>query len=588
MDSLLRVVSAGSVDDGKSTLLGRLLYETGSLPEDNVRAIQAASKGFSDGALDLSLVTDGLKAEREQKITIDVAYRYFTIGTRHYILADAPGHEQYTRNFVTAASTADFGLLLIDAEHGVTAQTKRHLFLLSLLGVRRVLVAVNKMDRLEFKEAPFRVIEDEITAFSPRLSLTDLSFVPISALKGDNVVRRSSRSGWYTGPSVLEVLESAYVDAGRNLVDFRLPVQGVVKGEGRQRAYLGSLASGALRLGDEVMVLPSGKKARVKALGDRRESVFAPQAVAVELEENVDVGRGDWLVSGNNRPRETRRLDTMTVWMDETALVPNRKYRLKHGSRWTVARPVEIRYRMEIETLHRAEPAPLKVNEIARLVWETESPLFVDPYERNRTTGSAIVVDEETNRTVAALLFLDRPESELRSENEPRTYWFTGLSGSGKTTLARAFAERLENRGIRAFVLDGDHLRTGLNRDLGFSQQDRRENVRRVAEVAKLLNAEGITVLVSLISPYAADRASARDVIGAARFTEVFMDVPVEVCEARDPKGLYKKARSGELAQFTGVSAPYERPPAPEFQISASLTVDAALAVLARGRSGSP
>ncbi len=574
METLLRVVSAGSVDDGKSTLLGRLLFETGSLPEDHVRAVRDASKGFPDGELDLSLITDGLKAEREQKITIDVAYRYFTIGERHFVLADSPGHEQYTRNFVTAASNSDFGLLLVDAERGVTPQTKRHLFLLSLLGVRRVLVAVNKLDRLGFEQAPFRAIEEELTRFSPRLAFSDLAFVPVSALKGDNAAARSSRTPWYRGPTVLESLLAAYADAGRNLVDLRIPVQGVAKGEGRRRAYLGSVSSGAVRLGDELVVLPSGKKVHVEALGFGREGAFAPQAVSLEFSEEVDVGRGDWLAHANNRPRERRRLDTMTVWMDDAALVPGRAYRLKHGTKWVAARPVEILYRLEVETLHRAESAPLKTNEIARVIWETDSPLFVDAYERNRATGSAIAVDEATNRTAAALLILDR--NDTPSAWTPRTYWLTGLSGSGKSTLAEALSKKLEARGIRVMNLDGDRLRSGLNSDLGFSAEDRKENVRRAAELAKLLNDSGMTVIVSLISPYREDRASARAVIGGA-FREVFLDVPVEVCEGRDPKGLYKKARSGEVPHFTGVSAPYERPVGAEAVLSADLSVSDAV-----------
>jgi bifunctional enzyme CysN/CysC len=587
MDSSLRVVSAGSVDDGKSTLLGRLLFDTGSLPEDQLRAIERASKDF-DGALDLSFVTDGLKAEREQKITIDVAYRYFTIRARHYILADAPGHVQYTRNFVTAASTADLGLLLVDAERGVTTQTKRHLFLLSLFGVRKILVTVNKLDRLGFAEKPFRAIEEELSAFSPRLAFSDLAFIPASALFGDNVAERSARISWYQGPSVLEALEGAYTDAGRNLVDFRLPIQGVARGEDLRRAYLGTVSSGAVRLGDELLALPSNTRVTVKALGFGRESAHTPQAVSVELDQAVDLGRGDWLVHPNNRPRLARSLDTMTVWLDDAPLAVGRRYRLKHGTKWVGARARTIRYRMDVDTLHRSEPLAPKANDVARVVWELDSPLFVDPYEKNRFTGSAIVADEATNRTAGALLVLDRTESLGESESEPRTYWFTGLSGSGKTTLALALSERLEARGTRTFLLDGDGLRTGLNSDLGFSAKDRAENVRRVAEVAKLLNEGGATVLVSLISPYASDRARARAIVGSEKFVEVFVDVSLETCEGRDPKGLYKKARSGELPVFTGVTAPYERPERPELRLTAELSLEEALEKLLSAAPAAP
>jgi bifunctional enzyme CysN/CysC len=601
---LLRFATAGSVDDGKSTLIGRLLYDSKQVLADQLEHVELASQRKGQ-VLDLSLLTDGLRAEREQGITIDVAYRYFATAQRRFIIADTPGHEQYTRNMVTGASTADLAIVLVDARKGVLAQSKRHAFISSLLGIPHVVVCVNKMDLVDFDEGVFDTIVEEFDAFAARLELPDVTFIPISALLGDNVVERSEAMPWYQGPPLLYHLEHVHIASDRNLIDVRFPVQWVIRPGGRDatselvdyRAYAGQLAGGIIREGDEVVVLPGGQRTTVAGIdtydGSVREA-FAPMSVALRLSDDIDVGRGSTIVRTQNQPTVSSRFECQLCWMSEQPLSTDRRYLVKHTTRTAMVGKVDVRYRIDVETLRRDESATtLELNDLARVHMELSTPLVFDSYRRNRVTGSLIVIDEATNDTVAAGVILDTEVEEAASE-EPKserspnvrwqgtrttrerrweslghggaTLWFTGLPGAGKSTVAAAVEERLLAAGQPAFLLDGDNLRHGLNGDLGFDEDARRENVRRTAHVARLLAESGTVALVSLVSPYAADRdaASALHAADALGFLEIFVDAPLELCEQRDPKGLYARARSGELAGLTGVGAPYEAPAAPD------------------------
>jgi bifunctional enzyme CysN/CysC len=600
---LLRFATAGSVDDGKSTLIGRLLYDSKQVLSDQLAHVEQASERKGQ-VLDLSLLTDGLRAEREQGITIDVAYRYFATAQRRFIIADTPGHEQYTRNMVTGASTADLAIVLVDARKGVLAQSKRHAFISSLLGIPHVVVCVNKMDLVNYEEAVFDAIVEEFDAFAARLELPDVTFIPISALLGDNVVERSETMPWYQGPPLLYHLEHVHIASDRNLIDVRFPVQWVIRPPATEladyRAYAGQLAGGIIREGDEVVVLPGGQRSTVAGIdtfdGPVAEA-FPPMSVALRLSDDIDVGRGSTIVRTQNQPTVSSRFECLMCWMSEEPLSPRRRYLVKHTTRTAMVGKVDVRYRIDVETLRRDESATtLGLNDLARVQMELSSPLVFDSYRRNRVTGSLIVIDEATNDTVAAGVILDTEVedttgtdgAEAKTERSPNvrwqgtrmtrerrwqslghggaTLWFTGLPGAGKSTVAAAVEERLLQAGQPAFLLDGDNLRHGLNGDLGFDEHARTENVRRTAHVARLLAESGTIALVSLVSPYAADRRAAAALHAAddLGFLEIFVDAPLELCEQRDPKGLYARARSGELAGLTGVGAPYEAPAEPD------------------------
>jgi bifunctional enzyme CysN/CysC len=590
MAALLRIATAGSVDDGKSTLIGRLLYDSKAIFEDQLSAVESTSRARGNDAPDLSLLTDGLRAEREQGITIDVAYRYFATPKRKFIIADTPGHIQYTRNMVTGASTADVALILIDARNGVLEQSRRHAFLATLLGIPHLMVCVNKMDLVDFAQERFEEIREDFRRFAMKLEVADLSFVPISALTGDNVVQRSAAMPWYEGSSLLHQLEDLYVASDRNLIDARFPVQYVIRPQKSDdaelhdfRGYAGTIAGGVFKTGDEVSVLPSGFTTTVSAIwgpgGRPITEAFAGQAVTMELAGQIDIGRGDLICRPQNRPNSGQELDAMVSWLSgEATLTPGARYTIQHTSRDTKAVVASLEYRLDINTLHRDETAQsLSLNEIGRVQLRTQAPLHFDPYRRNRLTGSFILVDEATNSTVAAGMII-RPTQHAsnvvwhdgavnRKERASRglTVWLTGLSGSGKSSVAAELERRLVASGRPAYLLDGDNLRHGLNADLGFSADDRAENVRRVGAVAKLLADAGVIALVSLVSPYRTDRDRVRASHAEAElpFVEVFVDTPLEVCEARDPKGLYAKARAGEITQFTGIDDPYEAPLTP-------------------------
>jgi bifunctional enzyme CysN/CysC len=600
---LLRFATAGSVDDGKSTLIGRLLYDSKQVLADQLLHVEQTSQRMGHEFVDLSLLTDGLRAEREQGITIDVAYRYFATAQRRFIIADTPGHEQYTRNMVTGASTADLAIVLIDARKGVVAQSKRHAFISSLLGIPHVVVCVNKMDLVDYGEAAFDKIVEEFDTFAARLELPDVTFIPISALLGDNVVDRSEAMPWYQGPPLLYHLEHVHIVSDRNLIDVRFPVQWVIRPQSSSvadyRAYAGQVAGGIIREGDEVVVLPGARRTTVAGIdtfeGPVREA-FPPMSVALRLADDIDVGRGSMIVRTQNQPTVSGRFECLMCWMSEQPLSPRRRYLVKHTTRTAAVGKIDVRYRIDVETLRRDESATtLELNDLARVQMELSAPLVFDSYRRNRVTGSVIVIDEATNDTVAAGVILDTEVEDAtdleKSERSPNvrwqgtrmtrerrwqslghsgaTLWFTGLPGAGKSTVAAGVEERLLELGQPAFLLDGDNLRHGLNGDLGFDESARSENVRRTAHVARLLAESGTVALVSLVSPYRADRETAASLHGAdaLTFLEIFVDAPLELCEQRDPKGLYARARSGELAGLTGVGAPYEAPADPDLVV---------------------
>jgi bifunctional enzyme CysN/CysC len=604
---LLRLATAGSVDDGKSTLIGRLLYDSKSLFEDQLEQVAEASRRRhgDTGTVDLALLTDGLRAEREQGITIDVAYRYFATPRRTFIIADTPGHVAYTRNMVTGASTADLAIVLIDARNGVVEQSRRHAFISSLLRIPHLVVCVNKMDLVDYDEKVFNAIVSDFTQFASKLEISDITFIPISALDGDNVVDRSARMDWYGGPPLLYHLEHVHIASDRNLIDPRFPVQWVVRpgdAQGEQhdyRGYAGQVASGVFRQGDDVMILPSGARSQVASIDTFDgpiDEAFPPMSVTLRLTDDIDISRGDLIARPHNHPIVSRDLDATICWMSDKPLTAGSRYVLKHTTKSVRAVASELLHRIDVDTLHRDEAAAeLTLNEIGRVRLRTAQPLTYDAYRRNRMTGGFILIDEATNETLGAGMLLDPDEhvgeQPTTSSNvvwettgvgrEERwnalghrgaTVWMTGLPSSGKSTMGAQLEQSLVQAGVPAYRLDGDNLRHGLNGNLGFSAEDRRENVRRTAEAARLLADAGVVAIVTLVSPYAADRDNARRIHAEAGldFVEIFVDTPVEECERRDPKGLYAKARAGEITGFTGVDDPYEAPTGAELVLKPS------------------
>lgn len=595
--SLLRFSTAGSVDDGKSTFIGRLLYDTGNIYDDHVEALKAKAEKTGDKKLPLALVTDGLRAEREQGITIDVAYRYFSTPKRRYILADSPGHEQYTRNMATAASLADLTVILVDARNGIVSQTKRHAFVTALLGVPRLLVAINKMDLVDYSEARFNELKEEFTEFASKLGVRDIRFIPVVSLDGDNIVKPSAHMPWYHGETVESYLDEVYIAGDKNQVDLRFPVQWVIRHRDSFRGFAGTIESGSLRVGEEIIALPGQKSSIVTAIQTSGENgkgkevleCSAGDAVVVSLRDEIDIARGSLLVRPHNAPRITKDFQAMLIWFSEEPLKLGSKILVRHTTREVRGEITEISYVIDIHELHRKEKATLELNDIARVSVKCHEPLFLDPYQKNRGTGNFICIDPITNKTLAAGLVIDRdtvePAKDLAPQDHnlhsvpssvtlaerrtkwktpPLTLWLTGLSGSGKSTIAQALEAKVFAEGMVVVRLDGDMLRSGLNNDLGFSESDRTENMRRTAEIAKLLNQSGILVIASFVSPLASQRALAREIIGQENFQEIYVNASLAVCEKRDPHGLYKKARGGEIKEFTGVSSPYEEPEKPE------------------------
>ena len=600
---MLRFTTAGSVDDGKSTLIGRLLYDTKSIFEDQLEQVEDASRRRGDESVDLALLTDGLRAEREQMITIDVAYRYFATPKRKFIIADTPGHIQYTRNMVTGASTADLAIVLIDARNGVLTQSKRHGFIASLLGIPHIVVAVNKMDLVDWSEEIYDEITAEYSRFAEKLGADDLKFIPISALEGDNVVEGSDNMPWYDGGTLLHHLENVHVRQHRNLVDFRFPVQYVIRPHQDFRGFAGRVASGAVRPGDEVVALPSGRRSKVATVETyegRLEEAIAGDSVVITTEDEIDISRGDMLVRPLNLPTMSDEVDATICWMVDEPLEEGTELWLRHSTREVRAVVTEIVHRIDVDTLHREQVQRLGLNDIARVRVQLASPIFFDRYQLNRETGSFVLVHPHSHFTVAAGMIRGKrqevedlfptpadgavereispnvvweswnitPEArEARNGHKAAVVWLTGLSGSGKSTLARLVERQLFEMGCHTMLLDGDQVRHGLNGDLNFSAADRTENIRRIAEVAGLFFRQGSIAICCFVSPYEKGRAFARSLVPDNRFIEVWVSTPLEECERRDVKGLYAKARAGEIQGFTGISAPYEEPVNPELTL---------------------
>ena len=602
--SLLRFTTSGSVDDGKSTLIGRLLYETNCIFEDQFAAVEKTSRMRGDERVDLALLLDGLAAEREQGITIDVAYRYFTTAKRKFIIADTPGHEQYTRNMVTGASTSELAIILIDARHGVITQSKRHGFLISLLQIPHLVVAVNKMDLVDYAEESFEKVVKEYEEFSQKLDIHDISFIPISALDGDNVTTRSANMPWYEGHTLLHMLENVHVAADKNFVDFRFPVQSVLRPNLDFRGFSGTVTSGTVKVGEEIATLPSGKTSRIKSIvtydGDLEEA-FIGQAVTLTLDDEIDISRGDMIVRKNNLPNVGNELDVNLCWMDEQPMNPRAHYILKHTTHKVKAYVQDIRYKIDVNTLHREDADQFVLNEIGRVTIKTARPLFFDSYRMNHGTGSFILIDPLTNRTVAAGMIrgsagdlnavtktkhaqsrrstnvqwengaISAESWERRNGHKGAVLWCTGLSGAGKSTIARGLIKSLFAKGCQVMMLDGDNVRQGLCGDLGFSDQDRSENIRRVGETARLFYEQGNIVICTFISPFHGDRKFVRSILPDGAFCEVFIKCDLDVCKRRDPKGLYKKAESGEIKDFTGVDSAYEEPEQPDITVETDI-----------------
>jgi len=606
--TLLRFTTTGSVDDGKSTLIGRLLYETKSIFEDQYAAVEKTSKRRGQDEVDLALLLDGLSAEREQGITIDVAYRYFETPVRKFIIADTPGHTQYTRNMVTGASTADLAVILIDARHGILTQSKRHGFIVSLLQIPHLIVAVNKMDLVDYSQQVYEEIAAEYKEFSDKLDIQNIVFIPVSALKGDNVVNKSERMPWYGGATLLHYLENVHISADRNLIDFRFPVQYVIRPNLDFRGYAGKVTSGTISPGEEIVVLPSGKSSTIKSISTfdgELEEAFNPQSVVLTLNDEIDISRGDMIARKDNLPQLGNHLEATICWMDEKPLSTTSAYLLKHTTKTVRAYVSRIVYRIDVNTLHRDRGAnTYLLNEIGRVEIKTASPIFFDPYRVNHGTGSFILIDPLTNTTAAAGMIrgpvrnvdellepvaapaskqktsphtlwtgwnIARERREERHGHKGAVLWLTGYSGSGKSTIARDLEKELFAAGIHTMMLDGDSLRQGLCGDLGFSDKDRSENIRRVGEVARLFFEAGHLVICTFISPFEKDRSFVRSLLPEGRFFEIYVKCDLEVCKRRDPNGLYRKTLAGEIKEFTGISSPYEAPENPEITLETDL-----------------
>jgi bifunctional enzyme CysN/CysC len=596
--TLLRFMTCGSVDDGKSTLIGRLLYESKLVFEDHLAALEADSKkvGTQGGDLDFALLVDGLAAEREQGITIDVAYRFFSTEMRKFVVADTPGHEQYTRNMVTGASSADLAIILVDARQGLLTQTRRHTYLVSLLGIRRIVLAVNKLDLVDYSREVFETIDTEYRAFAAALGLDDVVSIPMSALRGDNVTELSPHMPWYSGPTLLDHLETIEVDDDVATKPFRMIVQWVNRPDSDFRGFSGLVVGGTVRPGDRIRVLPSGSESTVARIvtydGDLDEAVTG-ESITITLFDEVDISRADVIAAAGDPPGVADQFESHIVWMSEDEMLPGRRYLVKLGATTVGATIDHPKYGVNVNTLEHVAARTLALNEIAVCNVYLDRPVPYDRYVDNRDMGGFIVIDRMTNTTVGAGLLhfaLRRADNvhwqavEINQNaraalkgHRPAVVWFTGISGAGKSTIANVLERKLHAAGRHTYLLDGDNLRHGLNRDLGFTTADRVENVRRVADVAALMADAGLIVLVSLISPYRAERRLARERVGAGEFCEVFVDTPLEVAEARDRKGLYAKARRGELPNFTAVDAPYEAPEHPEIHIrTAAMTPEEA------------
>jgi bifunctional enzyme CysN/CysC len=596
--SLLRFITCGSVDDGKSTLIGRLLYESKLIFDDQLAQLAADSRrvGTRGGELDFALLVDGLAAEREQGITIDVAYRFFSTERRKFIVADTPGHEQYTRNMVTGASTADLAVILVDARKGVLVQTRRHSYLVHLIGIPRIVLAVNKMDLAGYARATFEAIVADYREFAARLGITDITPIPLSAVHGDNVITAGANMPWYRGPTLLQHLETVEVDAPLASRPFRLPVQWVNRPNAEFRGFAGIIASGSVRPGDRLRVLPSGRESRVARIvsaGGDLQAAAAGQSVTLTLDSEVDVSRGDVLAAADAPPQVADQFEATIVWLQEEPMLQGRTYLMKSGTRTLSATVTPLKHRINVNSLEHEPAERLELNDIGVCELELDRPIPFEPYTASRALGGFILIDRLTNNTAGAGLInfalrrsqnvhwqaldVDKPLRARLKGQRSCVLWLTGLSGAGKSTIANRIEKRLAAAGRHTYLLDGDNVRHGLNKDLGFTAQDRVENIRRVAEVARLMVDAGLIVLVSFISPFRSERRMARELFAPGEFFEVFVDTPLAEAERRDVKGLYRKARRGELKNFTGIDSPYETPENPEIRIdTTALSADEA------------
>ena len=599
--SLLRFITCGSVDDGKSTLIGRLLYDSKMIFEDQLAALEADSKkmGTQGQNIDFALLVDGLAAEREQGITIDVAYRFFSTDRRKFIVADTPGHEQYTRNMITGASTADLAIILIDARRGVLTQTRRHSYLVSLIGIKNVILAINKMDLVNYSHEVFDRILGDYTAFASQLNIEKIVPIPISALAGDNITEPSGNTPWYHGPTLMHYLETADIAASSRSAPFRMPVQWVNRPNLDFRGFSGLISAGTVHPGDLVKVMPSARQSRVARVLIDKDLPFATagQSVTVTLEDEIDCSRGDVLCGGDSPAEVSDQFETTLVWMNDTPMLPGRSYLLKLGTKTVTGSITTLKHKVNVNTLEQVAARQLDLNEIGLCNISLDQPIAFDPYNENRDTGGFILIDRLSNETMAAGMIhfalrraqnihwqavdLSRISRAAQKGQRACVLWFTGLSGAGKSTIANLVEKRLFALGRHTTLLDGDNVRHGLNRDLGFTDTDRVENIRRVGEVSRLMTDAGLIVLVSFISPFRSERQMARELLPEGEFLEVFIDTPLAVAEHRDVKGLYKKARRGEIKHFTGISSPYEAPEHPELHIDTTkLTPEAAAEVI--------
>ncbi len=595
----LRLITCGSVDDGKSTLIGRLLYESKNLFDDQLSALERDSRrhGTQGEAVDYALLLDGLDAEREQGITIDVAYRYFSTDRRSFIVADCPGHEQYTRNMATGASTAELAVVLVDARKGVLTQTRRHSYIVSLLGIRHVVLAINKMDLVDYSQAVFDEIVSVYAELAAMLGIAQVTAIPISGLQGDNIIERSPRTPWYAGPALLDHLEQVEVGHASAVQDFRLPVQWVCRPDQDFRGFAGQIAAGSVRVGDEVVSASSGRRSRVSSLWLGNQSLASAQegqSILLTLEDEIDISRGDVIAAAHAAPAVSDQFVAHLLWLSDAPLLPGRHYWLKLGTRTVGAQITEIKYKTDINTQEHIAAKRLELNEVAACNLSLDQALPFEAYAGNHVLGGFILIDRQSLATVACgtldfalrraanvhwqALDVDKHARAVIKGQTPRCLWFTGLSGSGKSTIANLVEKRLLASGHHTYLLDGDNVRHGLNRDLGFSDEDRVENIRRVAEVAKLMVDAGLIVIVSFISPFRDERRDARALFAPGEFIEVFVDTPMEICERRDVKGLYAKARAGLIPNFTGIDSPYERPEAAELVLDTTQATSDALA----------
>ena len=588
--SLLRFITCGSVDDGKSTVIGRLLYESKMLFEDQLAAIENDSKkwGTQGGDIDFALLVDGLAAEREQGITIDVAYRFFSTDRRKFIVADTPGHEQYTRNMITGASTADVAVILIDARKGVLTQTRRHSYLVSLIGIRKVVLAINKMDLVDYSQEVFNKINEEYRVFAKQIGLNDITSIPLSGLKGDNMLVASEHTPWYHGPTLMGFLETCEIDEARQQREaFRMPVQWVNRPNLDFRGFCGVITGGQIKPGDRIRAQPSGREskvARIVAMGGDLPVAVAGQSVTLTLEDEIDISRGDVISTADSPAEVADQFEATVVWMTDEAMLPGRPYLMKIGTQTVTATVTEPKYKVNVNTMEHLAAKKLDVNEIGVVNLALDRPIAFDAYTANRDTGGFILINRLTNNTVGAGMLhfalrrahnihmqhvdVDKAARATAKGQKPAVLWFTGLSGAGKSTIANLVEKKLHAMGRHTYLLDGDNVRHGLNKDLGFTEADRVENIRRVSEVAHLMADAGLIVLTAFISPFRSERRMARSLLPEGEFLEVYVDTPLDVAEDRDVKGLYKKARRGEIANFTGISSPYEAPESPELRVN--------------------